>query len=155
MKNILLLTLIMLIGINCLMAQTTTPRVYVTKLVLDNGENPVVTSTDKLSAKEYKVRAYIMENPNDVMSTDTHPWNSIILKNLGDDVKFPKTVILSVQLGNFKDQWKEGQTLKIELQHKKSKQKYSWSVVIPEGSGLMKHLDDPQVIPPYTKKPKK
>jgi hypothetical protein len=155
MKHILLITLLLLIGANCLMAQMTTPRVYVQKLLLDNGEIPAVTSTDKLSAKEYTVRAYIMENPKDVMSTETHPFNSVTLKNVGDDVKFPKTVILSVQLGNFKSQWEAGQTLMIEVKHKKTKKKASWSIVIPEGTNLMKHLEDPQVIPPYSKNPKK
>ena len=155
MKHILLIALLLLIGVNCLMAQMTTPRVYVQKLVLDNGKNPAVTSTDKLSAKEYTVRAYIVENPKDVMSTETHPYNSVTLKNVGDDVKFPKTVIVSVQLGNFKTQWEAGQTLNIEVTHKKSKTNTSWSIVIPEGTNLMKHLEDPIVIPPYSKKPTK
>ncbi|MDZ4121715.1 MAG: hypothetical protein U1C33_04800 [Candidatus Cloacimonadaceae bacterium] len=63
-------------------------------------------------------------------------------------------MIISVQLGNFKTNWKPGETLRLELKHKKTKQKHTWDIVVPEGSNLIKFLDQPEVIPPFAKKKK-
>jgi len=130
----------------------TRPRVYVQKLVLDNGKTPFITFEDKKSANEYILTATILEIPGAFLSTEIHPVHSIAIKQVGNGTTFPYIVIASVQLGNFGTDWQAEQTLHLELTHKLTGQKYSWDVFIPEGTALMKHLDDPLVIPPYTKK---
>lgn len=135
-----------------LFAQTTTPRVYVQRVVLDNGENPKVTVLDKKSAPEYKVQTWIKENPKNILSTEKHSIHHVSLKEVGDGEKFPKMVIITVQLGNFKKQWRSGQTLHVKVTHKKTKKTVEWDIVIPEGTNLIKMLDEPRVIPPFSKK---
>ena len=137
-----------------LAAQMTLPRVYVQKLVLENGKNPSITWEKDKSANEYTLIAWINTRPDDIVSTVKNPTNTIAIKQVGDGVKFPFTVIASVQLGNFKSQWKAGEVIHLELTHKKSGQKLSWRQPIPEGSALIKELEKPIKIPPF-KKPKK
>ncbi len=147
--------IMLLLMVACISAQPTTlPRSYVQRIILENQENPQVTSTAKVSAPEYTLKAWIVSRPKDVMTTDKHPINSVAVKEVGDDVKFSKMVIVSVQLGNFKSQWRAGETLRLELRHKKSKQQVTWDVVIPDGTTLIKHLEDPITVPPFTKKKK-
>jgi len=152
MKRSLLVVAMMLMLWTALLAQMTLPRVYVQKLLLEGGENPVVTNIEGKSALEYKVEAWISEMEGCYMSSDTHPPNSIVIKLVGDGEKFPVSVILTVQLGNFQKQWEAGQTLNISVTHKQSKQNYSWSLAIPEGTNVIRHLDDPVYIPPFPKK---
>lgn len=135
-----------------LIAQPNLPRVYVQKLVLDNGKLPFVTWLDKKSAPEYILEAWITDRPTDKVSTETHSVNHVTVSQVGDGKKFPFTVIAKVQLGNFRYHWKSGETLHLKLQHKASGKIKEWDVVIPPGTNLMKHLDDPIVIPPYSKK---
>lgn len=151
MKKLMLLALVCLAL--SLALGITTPRVYVQKLILDNGKNPFITFDEKASANEYILTATIPELPGTFLTTEVNPINSIAVKQVGDGIKMPYTVIAYVQLGNFKQQWISGQTLRLELTHKKSKAKVTWDVYIPEGSALIKMLDTPKVIPPYTKKP--
>lgn len=132
----------------------TTPRVYIQKLVLENGKNPSITWENNFSAKEYVLKAWINTKPEEVISTDTNPIQTIAVKQVGDGIKFPFTVIASIQLGNFKQQWIAGEVLHLEIMHRKSKQKFSWKMPIPEGTALIKALDKPIVIPPFAK-PKK
>lgn len=145
---------ILLLLVCCLplLAQPTLPRVYVQKLILDNGKLPFVTWLDKQSAPEYIFEAWILERPEDTMSTETHSVNHLSVSQVGDGKKFPFTVIAKVQLGNFRYQWKAGETLHLRLKHKTSGKIKEWDLMIPTGSNLIKHLDDPIVIPPYTKK---
>jgi hypothetical protein len=42
----------------------------------------------------------------------------------------------------------------MEITHIKTGQKKTWTQPIPEGTNLIKMLDKPFVIPPYTKKKK-
>jgi len=154
MKKLLIIA-IALMALVLLSAQPrTTPRVYVQKLSLENGENPQISWNGTKSAPEYYVKAYIVERPKDVVTTDKSPINTIAVKEIGDNLKFPISVILSVQLGNFKTQWNAGETLRIELKHKKSGQKHSWDLLIPEGTSLIKKMDEPLVVPPFAKKKK-
>jgi len=59
--------------------------------------------------------------------------------------------VAKVQLGNFRYHWKAGETLHLKLKHKASGAVKEWDVLIPPGTNLMKHLEDPIVIPPYSK----
>ncbi len=154
MKHILL-SIILLACFLPLVAQMTTPRVYVQKLVLENGKTPSITWVKDKSAKEYTLIAWINTRPDEVISTETNPINTIAVKQVGDAVKFPITVIASVQLGNFKSQWKAGEVIHLEITHKKSGQKFCWRQPIPEGSALIKELEKPIKIPPFKKAKKK
>lgn len=133
----------------------TTPRVYVQKLVLDNGKNPLITWDEGKSAKEYYLKAWINTRPDEVVTTDKNPIHTIAIKQVGDGQKFPFTVIASLNLGNFPSQWQSGEIINMELKHLKSGKKISWKMPIPAGSALIKQLDKPITIPPYSKKQKK
>ncbi|MGI6198850.1 MAG: hypothetical protein ACOYIS_06985 [Candidatus Cloacimonadaceae bacterium] len=146
-----LILLLLLILASGLFAQPKIPRMYVRKLVLDNGKLPFVTWLDKVSAPEYLLEAWITDRPFDLLSTDTHTVHHLAVSQVGDGVKFPFTVIAKLQLGNFKFHWNPGETIHFRLTHKESGQVKEWEEIIPEGSYLMKHLDDPIVIPPYSK----
>lgn len=149
------LTILLLIMALSLFAQPRTlPRTYVQTLVLENGELPSVTWDGKKSAPEYNLKAWITKRPKEVMNTDKSSIHALAVKNAGDGEKVPKMVIVSVQLGNFPSQWREGETLRLELRHKKSKQKITWDVLIPPGNNLIKILDEPKVVPPFSKKKK-
>lgn len=150
MKRILLL--VILIAALPLLAQMTTPRVYVQKLLLEDGARPLVTSTNVLSAKEYLLRAWMEADPEEVISTETDPVNTITVKQIGKEGAFPVTVVATVQLGNFKRQWKAGDILHLVITHKESGESKGWQLEIPEGTHLIKHLDDALVIPPAPKK---
>jgi len=151
MKNIIL-TIVLLALMLPAFAQMTTPRVYVQKLLLDSGKNPSITWQKDKSANEYTLKAWINTRPNEVVSTQTNPINTIAVKQVGDGVKFPYTVIASLQLGNFKSQWHSGEIIYMELTHKKTGQKLTWKQPVLEGSALIKMLDKPIVIPPFSKK---
>lgn len=127
------------------------PRVYVQKLVLENGDLPQVTVIKDKSAPEYLLRAWFAERPEIIRSTDEHSIHHLAIKQVGDDEVFPVTVILTVQLGNFGVDWAAGETLVIEVTHKASGQMKTWSIVVPEGTNLIKELDTPVIIPPLKK----
>ncbi|MDY0151447.1 MAG: hypothetical protein RBS43_04160 [Candidatus Cloacimonas sp.] len=152
MKHILL-SILMLSLLLPLLA-ITSPRVYVQKLVLENGKNPSITWDKDKSAKEYTLKAWINTKPDEIISTEINPINTIAIKQAGNGVKMPFTVIAVVQLGNFPQQWLAGEILHLEITHRKSGQIFSWKQVIPSGTALIKMLDEPIVIPPYAK-PKK
>lgn len=149
-KLFLLLSLGLLL--TALSAQMTTPRTYIQKVTLDSGALLDITNPDGKSAPEYIVEAWIPELENTYMSTEKDLPQSVCLKLVGDDVRYPKTCIISVQLGNFKAQWAAGQTLHLKVTHKASKESVAWHLVIPEGTSLIRHLDDARVLPPKTKK---
>ncbi|MDP2173601.1 MAG: hypothetical protein Q8J62_07475 [Candidatus Cloacimonadaceae bacterium] len=128
------------------------PRVYVQKLMLDDGKLPQVTVEKDKSAPEYLLRAWFAERPEIVRSTDEHSIHHLAVKQVGDDEVFPVTVMLTVQLGSFGVEWKEGETLVLEITHKASGQKKEWSIVVPPGSNLIKHLETPMIVPPFQKK---
>jgi hypothetical protein len=129
----------------------TIPRVYVQKLILDDSSKPLVTAAEKSSANEYILRAWMEANPEEVISTETHPIHTIAIKEVGHDDKFPRTVIVSIQLGNFKRQWLAGDTMHMLLTHKASGETKGWQLLIPEGTNLIRKLDEPLIIPPQTK----
>ncbi|GAB1365396.1 hypothetical protein MASR1M36_02670 [Candidatus Cloacimonadaceae bacterium] len=132
-------------------AQMTIPRMYVQKLALDSGKNPSITWQKDKSANEYILKAWINTRPDEIISTETHPLHTIAVKQVGDGKKFPFTVVATLQLGNFRSQWKAGEVIHLEITHKKSGQKFSWRQPIPEGTALIKMLDKPLIIPPYKK----
>lgn len=154
MKKLLLCSILLLMVMIIMAQPRTLPRVYVQKLILENGENPKITWDKKNSAPEYILKAWIAERPKEVLSTDKNPIHSIAIKEVGGNDVMPLTVVINVQLGNFPSQWKEGETLHLELKHKKSKQKLNWSLIIPAGTNLIKFMDEPKVIPPFAKKKK-
>lgn len=130
----------------------TIPRVYVQKLVLDDGTKPQISAEEKASANEYILRAWMEANPEEIISTETHPIHTIAVKDVGDGIKFPFTTIVNIQLGNFRRQWVAGDIMHMVLTHKATGETKGWQLVIPEGTNLIKKLDEPLVIPPYTKK---
>ncbi len=126
------------------------PRVYVQKVLLEDGTNPPITVIQDTSAPEYNIRAWIKERPEEMMDTDSLRANHLSITQVGDAEKFPITVVVKLNLGNFKSDWVAGETLHFVLTHKESKQVKEWDVVIPEGTALIKMLDEPLIIPPYT-----
>jgi len=150
MRRLIPFILLMIMALP-LMAQPNLPRVYVQKLELDTGKLPFVTWLEKTSAPEYLLEAWILERPEDLLSTQTHSVNHVSVNQVGDGIKFPFTVVAKVQLGNFRYHWKAGETLHLKLKHKASGAVKEWDVLIPPGTNLMKHLEDPIVIPPYSK----
>ena len=124
------------------------------KLTLENGKNPSITQEKDKSANEYILKAWINTRPDEIVSTETHPLYTIAVKQVGDGKKFPFTVIASLQLGNFPSQWEAGEVIYLEITHKKTGQKKTWTKSIPEGTNLIKMLEKPVVVPPYTKKKK-
>lgn len=149
----LIVSIFILLFVLPLLAQPNLPRVYVQKLTLDNGKLPFVTWLDKVSAPEYRLEAWISERPGDLMSTETHSFHHLSVSQVGDGKKMPFTVIVKVQLGNFRNHWQAGETLHLKLTHKATKAVKEWDVFIPEGFATIKYMDEPIVIPPYTKKP--
>lgn len=128
------------------------PRVFVQKLILDNGSLPQITQEDKKSANEYTLRAWMEAAPEEVISTETHPINTIAVKIVGKEGVMEPTAIVNIQLGNFKRLWQAGDIMHIVITHKKSGESKGWTLEVPEGTHLIKKLYEPIVIPPYTKK---
>lgn len=154
MKRVIL-SLALIILLLPLLGQMTIPRVYVQKLMLDNGKNPSITWKDKTSANEYILKAWINTRPKEVVSTETHPIHTIAVKQVGDGKKMAYAVIASLQLGNIGSPWQAGDVIVMEITHKKTGQKHSWKQPVPTGSGLIKMLDKPVIVPPFKSKPKK
>ena len=146
-KRILISLMLCLLSLP-VFAQMNIPRVYVQKLVLSDGSLPQITQAEKKSAEEYLLRAWFEEMPEDVVSTQTHPIQTLAIKEVGKEGVMPQTAIANVQLGNFKHLWKPGDTLHLIITHKETGESRGWSLVIPEGSHLIKHLDEALVIPP-------
>jgi hypothetical protein len=138
-----------MISVLSLLAQPTIPRVYVQKLILEDGTNPFITWHKNQSAPEYLFRAWILERQNEILSTETHTYYHLAITQVGDGNKVPFMVVSMVNLGNFPSQWHSGETLHLELTHKETGQKVEWDVYIPEGTATIKLLDTPQIIPPY------
>ena len=152
MKRLIILCSIFFLGLS--LSSITIPRVYVQKLTLENGKNPSITQEKDKSANEYILKAYINNRPDEIVSTEIHPLHTIAVKQVGDGKKFPFTIIASLQLGNFPSQWEAGEVIYLEITHKKTGQKKTWTQSIPEGTNLIKMLEKPVVVPPYTKKKK-
>lgn len=136
-----------------LFAQMTLPRVYIQKLVLEDGSVPTLTQKDsKTSAKEYILRAWMEANPEEVISTETHPVHTIAIKSIGKEGVFPITAVASVQLGNFERPWVQGDILHLVITHKASGESKGWQLTVPEGTARIKKLDNEIVIPPKVRK---
>mgnify|MGYP000850354602 FL=1 len=148
MKKVWITTLLML-ALLSLFAQPTIPRVYVQKLVLEDGTNPFITWYKDQTSPEYLFRAWIWERPDEILSTETHTYHHLAITQVGDGKKVPFMVVSRVNLGNFPSQWHAGETLHLELTHKETGQKVEWDVYIPEGTATIMLLDTPQIIPPY------
>lgn len=148
MKKVWITTLLML-ALLSLFAQPTIPRVYVQKLVLEDGTIPFITWYKDQTSPEYLFRAWIWERPDEILSTETHTYHHLAITQVGDGKKVPFMVVSRVNLGNFPSQWHAGETLHLELTHKETGQKVEWDVYIPEGTATIMLLDTPQIIPPY------
>ena len=148
MKKVWITTLLML-ALLSLFAQPTIPRVYVQKLVLEDGTIPFITWYKDQTSPEYLFRAWIWERPDEILSTETHTYHHLAITQVGDGKKVPFMVVSRVNLGNFPSQWHAGETLHLELTHKETGQKVEWDVYIPEGAATIMLLDTPQIIPPY------
>jgi len=148
MKKVWITTLLIL-ALLSLFAQPTIPRVYVQKLVLEDGTIPFITWYKDQTSPEYLFRAWIWERPDEILSTETHTYHHLAITQVGDGKKVPFMVVSRVNLGNFPSQWHAGETLHLELTHKETGQKVEWDVYIPEGTATIMLLDTPQIIPPY------
>jgi len=148
MKKVWITTLLML-ALLSLFAQPTIPRVYVQKLVLEDGTIPFITWYKDQTSPEYLFRAWIWERPDEILSTETHTYHHLAITQVGDGKKVPFMVVSRVNLGNFPSQWHAGETLHLELTHKETGQKVEWDIYIPEGTATIMLLDTPQIIPPY------
>jgi len=148
MKKVWIITFLM-IALCSLFAQPTIPRVYVQKLVLEDGTNPFITWYKDQTSPEYLLRAWILERPEEILSTETHTYHHLAITQVGDGKKLPFMVVSLVNLGNFSSQWHSGETLHLELTHKETEQRVEWDVHIPEGTNTIKLLDTPQIIPPF------
>jgi hypothetical protein len=122
MKKVWITTLLIL-ALLSLFAQPTIPRVYVQKLVLEDGTNPFITWYKDQTSPEYLFRAWIWERPDEILSTETHTYHHLAITQVGDGKK--------------------------ELTHKETGQKVEWDIYIPEGTATIMLLDTPQIIPPY------
>ena len=136
MKKVWIITFLM-IALCSLFAQPTIPRVYVQKLVLEDGTNPFITWYKDQTSPEYLLRAWILERPEEILSTETHTYHHLAITQVGDGKKVPFS------------QWHSGETLHLELTHKETEQRVEWDVYIPEGTNTIKLLDTPQIIPPF------
>ncbi len=134
-------------------ADDRSPRVC-SETKLEDGSVPKVTASNVKSAEEYTLRAWMAAAPEEVISTDTHPVNTITIKQIGKEGVFDVRVVATVQLGNFTRQWAAGDTLHLVITHKESGESKGWDLIVPEGTALIKHLDDGIVIPPAPKKKK-
>lgn len=150
MKKYLLLLLIILVLVP-VFGQETTPRSVLQKVALDDGSTPAITFAEEVSAKEYTVRTWMASHPQDVLSTETHSTWHVNMILVGDDVEYPITAVVIIELGNFPTQWEVGDTLHTEVIHKASQESTSWSTVIPAGEDPIFLLDTAQIIPPFTK----
>jgi|WetSurMetagenome_2_1015567.scaffolds.fasta_scaffold600176_2 hypothetical protein len=148
MKKILFCLL--LVALLLPLAANKNPRVFLQKLVLDNGNDPKITILEDKSAPEYRLQAWIKERPKEKMDTNKQITNFLAVKRIGNGVQVPYTVVAFLNLGNFPSEWTKGETLHLKLTHKKSKAVVEWNVVIPEGGNVINMLDKPQVIPPVS-----
>lgn len=150
MNKYLLLLLAMLVLLP-VFGQTTIPRSYLQKVVLDDGSTPALTFAVEVSAQEYTVRTWISARPQEILSTETHSTWHVNLIHVGDDLEYPVTAVIIIELGNFPTQWEVGDTLHVEVIHKASQESTSWSCIIPEGEDTIYLLDEAQIIPPFSK----
>ncbi|MBW6513155.1 MAG: hypothetical protein K0B87_00145 [Candidatus Syntrophosphaera sp.] len=132
-------------------AQFTEPRSYIQSVILDNGQIPTLTWAEEKSAEEYLVRAWMLERPDEILSTDEHSVWHLNLLSFGDDIEYPVTAVVILEMGNFASRWEVGETIHLEVTHKASGELVEWEITVPEGSGPITILDTPQLIPPFSK----
>ncbi len=152
MKPIITILALLLLSALLMAGQDNLPRVFVQRLVLEDGSDPAVTVEENLSAAEYNFQAWIKERPEEVMDTDKNSIHYLRISRVGNGETVPYMVVCQLNLGNFNGLWKEGETLHLKVTHKATKQVKEWEYLIPEGTALIKLLDEPAVIPPYTEK---
>jgi len=152
MKRLSLSLLLLALAVLLLAGQTSIPRVYVQKLVLDNGKDPAITAIKDTSAPEYLFEAWIVARPDEVMTSETHSIHHLAITRVGNGETVPYFVVCRLNLGNFPSDWAPGDTLHMKITHRESKEAVEWEYIIPEGTNLIKLLDEPKIVPPYTKK---
>ncbi len=154
MKKLWLILPLLLVAALLGAGMNSIPRVYIQKLVLENGANPEITISKDKSAAEYKFSAWILERPKEVINTDKFSVHHLAITHVGGNEFLPLTVVCKVNLGNFPSNWSSGETLHLKLTHKKTKKTVEWDVPISEGTNLINMLDTPQIIPPFAKNKK-
>jgi PKD repeat protein len=146
--KLLLLFIFGFAAINLLLAGT--PRGYVQKCVLDNGEMPPVNNTGTTSNPDYIVRATILET-GETLGTDLgSPTPTIRIFKSGNGTSVPFYTATWVNLGGFPTQWQAGQTLRMYVQYIPTAQEATWDIIIPAGTTTINIQNPAQVIPPYT-----
>jgi hypothetical protein len=158
-KKLIILTLICLTAF-CLFA--TTPRSYVQQLVNDKDGGVVlgVENSSKETSPDYVFSAYITARPAEVLSTETHPANSIRVCRIGNGEGFPYATLAYLQFGAFYAPWSAGDTIRFTLKHIASKDSVQWELVIPDATtnaiGYKQPLNPIESItaPPWAEKEK-
>ena len=147
MKTKLLLTAVLILVVNLLSAGT--PRTYLQKCILNNGEVPPVYNTGATTSPDYIVHAIILET-GEALGTDLGTTAQIIrLYQGGNGTTTPYFAMTAVNLGAFATQWQAGQTLQMFVKHIASQEETTWTLVIPSGGGTINIQDTAQIIPPY------
>jgi len=147
MKTKLLLTAVLILVVNLLSAGT--PRTYLQKCILNNGEVPPVYNTGATTSPDYIVHAIILET-GEALGTDLGTTAQIIrLSQGGNGTTTPYFAMTAVNLGAFATQWQAGQTLQMFVKHIASQEETTWTLVIPSGGGTINIQDTAQIIPPY------
>jgi hypothetical protein len=121
-KRLLIIALVCLAAISLF---ATTPRSYVQKIVndMDGGVVAGVENSSKATSPDYVLSAFITVRPNEVLSTETHPANTIRVCRIGNGDSFPYTTLAYLQFGAFYAPWSPGDTIRFTITHKASKPK--------------------------------
>lgn len=150
MKKLLISTLFILCIATLLFGQT--PRVYYQKIVLPDSMDilDIVTNPTPTHCPAYRVMAFIVQNPMEIISTDTHPTSQIRINRLGNGTSVPYYAAAFVQLAAFPTQWIAGEILHVEVTYLQNQETTFWEFTIMAGTAQMIINDPVQIVPPTT-----
>lgn len=152
-----------LIGLMVMGLAALSPRSY-TQLIVNDSDGklvPGITNNSMSSSPDYLFSAYITKRPAEVISTATHPANSIRIFRLGNGTTFPYVTCAYFQFGAFYAPWAAGDTIRFNLKHIASGDSISWDLVIPDDNtsaiGFKQKFDPIEsiAVPPWTLKESK
>lgn len=145
---LMLLSLLVIVGVNAASTKAYTQLVYAQGSVLPNHQFPDVTNTSSSTAPGYVVRAWITTRPTEVTSTDTHAASLIRLYRFGNGTTVPYDTRVFLQLSTFSTQWMMGEIVHIQIDHEFGgwPMTDSWEIAIPDGGGGAWTVNDPVTI---------
>lgn len=125
-------------------------RLYVQKVVLACGLDisQIITNVGYTHCQSYAVRATILQNPGEVLSTQSDPPAAIGIGIMGNGSTQPFFAAVRVQLGAFPSGWVAGATLRVAVTYLPTGENTYWEYTLPAGSATIIILDPPQAIPP-------